>query len=320
MRRGAALVVVLSVVTLLGVLTVATMMAVRGRMAGARRLRAVHGVSLATRRALDSALAVWPRDERAQLPVGASQSLASIDPIRVTRLGRRLYRLDAATTRGDALAPARHAASLLVWIDRPSVDGRAPLVAGSSVVVGAAFVVGGSPPIAGCELASATIADILAADTTRVRWEGGAGAMRQDASLATPGTFERVGDLSLDSLEARADLVLPDGAHWWPGDSARLVVARGDLTLGAGQGRGMLIVRGRLVVEGPLTYTGLVLVLGDVTLAGDDVALTGMLRARGPTTLDRRGTLRADACALDDALALAGRAVPLSQWAYAPLR
>jgi len=319
MRRGIALVVVLSVVTLLGVLTVATMLAVRGRMAGARRLRAVHGAAVATRRALDSALSVWPRDERARLSVGTSMPLGSVDPIRVTRLGRRLYRLDAATVRGDALAPARHAASLLVWMDQPSVDRRAPLVAGGSVVVGAAFAVVGSLPI-GCELASPVIADVLAADTTRVRWDGGVGTMRQDASLATAGAFERLGTLSLDTLEARANLVLPDGAHWSPPDSARLVVARGDLTLGPGQGRGMLIVRGQLVVAGPLAFRGLVLVLGGVTLAGDDVALTGMLRARGPATLDRRGTLRADACALDDALALAGRAVPATWWAYAPLR
>jgi hypothetical protein len=320
MRRGIALVVVLSVVTLLGVLTVATMMAVRGRMAGARRLRAVHGAALATRRTLDSALAAWPRDDRAGMPVGASLSLASADPMRVTRLGRRLYRLDAATARGDALAPARHAASLLVWIDRPTVDVRAPLVAGDAVVVGGEFALGGSPPISGCELVAPRVADVVAADTTRVRWDGSAGAMRQDASLAASGAFERLGTLSLDSLEARADLVLPDGAHWSPSDSARLVVARGDLTLGAGKGRGLLVVRGRLVVEGPLSFAGLVLVLGGVTFAGDDVALSGMLRVRGPATLDRRGTLRADPCALDDALALVGRAVPVGWWAYGPLR
>ncbi|HYD53537.1 MAG TPA: hypothetical protein VEA99_12955, partial [Gemmatimonadaceae bacterium] len=137
-RRGIALLATIVAISLLGVLALAGMRLARARQVGARRLVAGHAATLGAARALDSALATARAWDWALLPVGRRTillDLAGRERIAVERASETLFRLDAAVARGDALAPARHAASIVVAADLPRLDVGAPLVSAGPVEI-----------------------------------------------------------------------------------------------------------------------------------------------------------------------------------------
>jgi hypothetical protein len=313
-RSGIALVATIAAITLVGILALASARLARGRMVGARRVTAVHDASLAAARLLDSAAASSRAADWARVAIGARAVLRDDARERLVlhRAGESLFRLDVALQRGDAIAPVRHAASLLVRADAARLDRGAPLVAGGAVDVARDFiVVAAADP--SCARAAAT-AEVVAADTSLVRWEDAAAAGRaaEDPSLRAPSWLDR----AAARIRAAAELELPPGARWSPAaDTLAVVAALGDLTLGPGRGRGALLVLGDLTVAGPLDFTGSILVLGRTTTIGSGVALIGTLSSRGDAEL-RGGSLRHDACAAADAAMRAARLKPVHVWGY----
>jgi hypothetical protein len=88
---------------------------------------------------------------------------------------------------------------------------------------------------------------------------------------------ESLGFLSIDSIAATADVVLPGGAVLAP--PGGLVHISGNATLLGGKSAGILIVDGVLTIAGPLEFAGIIVAGGGVVLASPSVSLTGMLRA-----------------------------------------
>lgn len=311
-RRGSALLAVTIAIAVLGTLASAASWTARHRQAGARRLAAIHAADGAVARLLDSALAAWPNAARAAMAVGTRMQLAAGpggEWLAVARLTHDHFRLDAAVRRGDALAYARDAASLLVRLERPRIDARAPLVATGSATVGASFALTTVPP-AGCPAPSAALADVLAADAAAITWKGPAGTVVEDAGVSLP---------DVATVAARADVVVPDGGTWVPpDDSVRVVAAAGAMSLGPGTGAGVVVAAGPITLVGPLDFSGVVIAPAGVTHAGTaTVGLRGALLAGGVATLIGPGALRPDPCAVRAALDAAARAVPPPVWGMA---
>jgi len=317
-RRGVALIATLAAITLLGVLALASARVARARLVGARRVLGVHAAALAATRTLDSALAHSRAADWAPLPIGAERAVPSArtEPLVLRRLQSRLFRLDVAAQRGDAIAPTRHAASLLVRADAPRLDRGAPLVAGASVVIASDFRIDARPAGAACDGDVATPL-VLAADSAAVRWEDPAAAepVRELPALRAPEAFDR----EVARLRTAAELTLADAAHYAPtSDSARAVFADGDLTLGPGTGAGVLVAMGRLTIVGPLRFRGSILAMGGVTTGGPGIELAGTLVSMGTARLSG-GVLRYDPCDAESAAVSAARLHPLGRWSRATL-
>jgi hypothetical protein len=98
-----------------------------------------------------------------------------------------------------------------------------------------------------------------------------------------------LGFLSVDSLAAVADQLLPAGTVFAIGDG--IIHVSGDATLTGGLGTGALIVDGRLTIIGPLSYEGVIVARGGVSVVVPGVTITGVVRAAGTPPIAGNMTL-----------------------------
>lgn len=90
-----------------------------------------------------------------------------------------------------------------------------------------------------------------------------------------------LGFISVDSLAATADLTLPSGAV--VADPTGVVHVTGDATIPGGSGSGILIVSGKLMITGPFAFDGIVVARQGLSVAAPGFAVTGFVRAAGPS-------------------------------------
>ena len=317
-RRGVALFVSVLAIGIVGILALGSARLARARVQGARAIRGVHAAAPAATRLLDSALARWPMADRLGMRPGERRLLvAGVDSawLAVTRSSRSVFRLESTTSRDGA----RQSAALVVRIARPESARGAPLVVGTSAVVGSGFTIQ-SELVPGCD-APASPYLAVAGDSADVRWDrpADAGPVAQDTRMRDSATFLRPGGVTLERLRSQASIVVAAGGRYVPPDDVpRLVVAEGDVTVGPGSGAGLLIARGSVRFVGPLRFDGAIHVTGSVSGSGR-VELRGSLAARGPIELRFDGLLRGDGCALEGATALGAQAVPLPRWSFVTL-
>ncbi|MDE3217450.1 MAG: hypothetical protein KGO03_13670, partial [Gemmatimonadota bacterium] len=331
-RRGFALLLALVTLGVAGMFLVAGFYAARLDDRANRLARRIAQLDGANAAALASLAAAWDSAARFAQPVGTSAELSVAPPdpgaetrARITRLSMFLY-IAAVRSRDRTDTTIAAGAAGLLRVEAPEFPALAASLARGDV--GPAARVQSFP------------ADPAAARACGLAPPGGGaggvfpgfavppGSMAplpsvQTAVAGLDSTYRLFGPVPLDTLVGRSVRELPP-VQGTPAPVGAVTVARGDLTLTWGPGRGILIVLGRLTVAGPVSFHGVVLALGGLEVTAPGVMVTGLVLAGAgaPMAIEAKGNgnigLRFDPCLVADVAWHAGVVRPVAGWGWSP--
>jgi hypothetical protein len=324
-RRGIALLMALLVLGVAGLFLVAGYHAARSDDRAARISLRVAQLDGANQASVALLVATWDSAARFAQPVGSTQEVPvpSPDPgartsLRVTRLSTHLYM--AAPRSRDAYDTTVTAGGLaLLRVEGPVFPLLAGLVARGDVGPPEAFQY--VPPDSA---AAQACRSGLPARPTIPGFAVPPGRVApvpsiQTAQAGQDSTYRLFGSVSLDALAARATVELPVSVPT-QAPTARIAVARGDLTLSGGAGRGVLLVYGRLTIDGLVTYRGVIVTLGGMDLRSSGSTVDGLILVDGgePIGVVANNSsimnLRLDPCVITDVSWHGGRVGPVPEW------
>lgn len=319
-ERGAALVVTLLGLTLVGALVAAVVVVAADE-------NRQSGQAIRAQRAL-AAAELGIADQLDQLRRGAAGPATSTGE--VSRLNESLYLLDV--TAADPVDGSRRRLGLLARTRAPAVALAATLTTRGPLRLDPGVMLAGEDP-------GASAGDSCPPSGGPVS--------------ATRDTASPLEDVDYAGFAARASLHLASGAYdpqpsvawdggcdtivasnWGDGVASsgacpglrRAVHVGGDATLIGGRGAGLLLVDGDLSIVGPFEYEGLILVRGrlDITnAASSPVSIHGALIAANPAAADQRlaGNVQMSYsnCAVTNALRLMARPTQLQSRAWIQL-
>lgn len=339
-RRGTALVAALQFLAVLALMVSGSLFVVRGsRRASDLLLHDARLTGLADA-ALARELAMWDGTRRARQPVGARDpgsvaaeaGAALRTTVAIVRLSRRLFRIAAEVSLGDA-GEERRRVALLVRLHGapPRGEGAAIVSRGNVAIDGTVRVLGdtstcapsdsAAPLVVVGAAAAVAVNDPRAPDDT-VRWVR--------ASWADDiGQYAPFGNGSWSEAMMRADRSFGAGetVTLEQDPNQRVAHALGDLTVEGGAWRGVLLVEGRLRVTGAAYLHGIVIARGGIALDADGVEVDGVLMSAAdasgvsPTSvvIRRTVTVRASSCAVEYAFAASARVRRVSEHAWSEM-
>jgi hypothetical protein len=339
-RRGAALAAAVYVLLVLGVLIAAvSFAALQEYRVGSNSVRSRRAID-AAEAGLEATLAGWKAAGLSRMATGGTASISGTLPAGsgayggfVRSLNPRLFLINS--TGADASGLARRTLAVVARLSPVRVAVAAALTVGGTVRVGASGLVdglGADPDGWSCPDAPDTVAGVLLAAPDRLTLEEceSGGCVRGDPAVGEDpallgAVVPVIGESGWASLAGAADVDLPPGAFLGsPADTALTVLhALGDLEIGGGERRGVLLVDGDLVLGGGVRFLGLVVVRGTLRFrdAGGSVAgavLAGAADLGGGGASGPRG-VAFSSCALARALAAAGTVSALPERAWAEL-
>ncbi len=330
-RRGFALLLALLTLGVAGTFLVAGFYAARSDERADRLARRVAQLDGANASALAELGARWDSAARFAQPVGATAEMPVAAPdagadtrVRITRLSMFLY-LAAARSRDRHDTTVAAGATALLRVQAPIFALLAAATARGDVGPPDRIVYLPSDPAAGraCGLAPPDGGGILPGfavppgRSAPAPWVESIGA-------GLDSTYQWFGGVALDTLLVRATRELAPGVPN-PAPVGAISVARGDLTLTWGFGRGLLIVLGRLILAGPVRFDGVIVAMGGIEVTGTGVLVAGALLAGGgmPNAVLTNGNgnmdLRSDPCLVADVAWHAGVVRPIAGWEWSPV-
>lgn len=282
-HHGMALVAVLAIVSLLSILAIATLSVTTKLTQGSAlavrdaRLDAAAAYGLAT------AVIEWRQRGLSSLGTGSSGRIDLTVPgspvhvsVSITRIGSQLFWIVAEAVAVD---DSRRRENLVVRLSVPRTDSIPPLLIAGDVSLSRQFIVApDSTP--GCAPTAPDLVIGSGASFTSVDGVLPPLTVERNASAVDSVALLQLGNLSMRTLMASADLVLQSGTSVQT--PSGVVHATGDLTLVGGAGQGVLLVDGRLTLAGPVSFVGLIVARGGIltTAAGGEV--TGSIRTGPP--------------------------------------
>lgn len=329
-RRGFALLLALLTLAVAGTFLVAGFYAARSDDRADRFARRVAQLDGANASALAALGAAWDSAARFAQPVGATVEVPvpSPDPdaetrVRIARLSMFVYMASVRSRdRRDTTVAA--GATGLLRVEAPAFPGLAAATAHGDVGPPERFQYLPADPAAGgaCALAPPAGGGILPGFAVP---PGRAAPFPsvQRAEAGADSTYTRFGPVPLDSLLARSAGELPPGFRG-PAPVGAVTVARGDMTLSWGAGRGVLIILGKLTIDGPVRFDGVILAMGGLEVTVPGVMVVGGMLAGGgsPLAIAANGNgsigLRSDPCLLADVAWHAGVVRPVGGWGWSP--
>jgi hypothetical protein len=327
-RRGTALVAALQFLAVLSLMVAGSLFVVRGSRRASDLLLHDARLTGAADAVLARELARWDGARRARQRVGSRDpgavsgeiGAALHTTVAIVRLSRRLFRIAAEVSLGDA-GEERRRVALLVRLHGapPRSEGAAIVSRGDVAIDGSARVLGDTSGCATSDSASprvivgtsATVAlnDPRAPDDT-VGWVRAGWA-------ADIGEYAPFGNGSWSDAVKHADRSFgaSETVTLEQAPNQRVAHASGDLTVEGGAWRGVLLVEGRLRVTGAAYFEGIVIARGGIELDADGVEVNGALMSAAdasgvsPTSvvIRRTVTVRASSCAVEYAFAAAAR-------------
>ncbi len=332
--RGVALPIVIFVLTMLGgLVTAAFWGGVLDHRTGRAALDVQQALGLAET-AVAEPLANWDAARYTALPVGRAvadtvrwESGAIKTVTSVRRLGVGLF-LIGAEGLGRSGGVAR--AGVLVRLEPWRAPAATPLLVNGPVSVGplAEVRVGAPSSVQGCTSLRKSDPDTTFGFGSRntpepedfSRWVGRA------TKQVAPGRYVDIGPVLQRGVCHAAEL-----RNWGDptaksgcGNYRPVVYVAGDLTLLAGSGQGVLVVRGDLEIRGAFSFAGLILVGGSFRATVGAPRIEGAVQAGlvggggGAIRLGGRALVVYSRCAVDMAVLASGRPVPIVSrgWFY----
>jgi hypothetical protein len=297
-----ALVATLAVVSLVALLTVATLsVATRLRQGSSQALRNAR-LDAAVAFALATAAVEWRQHSLGTLGIGSSRQFGVTVPgspasasFMVTRVGAEVYWVVAEAVAGEA----RRRESLVLRLVLPRVDSLPSILAGGAVTLSPEVTLT-RDTVAGCAPRAADLLLGPEASLSAANGELPPLTIERSAVAGDTGALGTIAGIDIGALAAAADLTLPAGSE--VAAPSGVVHAEGNLVLTSGIAEGILIVDGQLTIAGPITYSGLIVARGGLVTSAPGAQLTGSIRT-GPaigalTELTHQLTIRGSACTL----------------------
>ena len=339
-RRGTALVAALQFLAVLALMVAGSLVVARGSRRASDLLLHDARLTGAADAALAREVAMWDGARRARQSVGSRDpGSASAEfgagirtTVAIVRLSRRLFRIAATVSLGDA-GEERRRVALLVRLHGapPRSDGAAIVSRGNVVIDGTARILedtstcapadSAAPLVVVGESATVAVNDPRAPDDT-VRWAHAGWA--DDV-----GAYAPFGNGSWSDAAMRAERSFGAGETVTLEQDPKQHVAHalGDLTVEGGAWRGLLLVEGRLRVSGAAYLDGIVIARGGIELDADGIEVEGVLMSAAdasgvsPTSvvIRRTVTVRASSCAVDYAFAASARVRRVSENAWSEM-
>ncbi len=303
-RNGFALVFTIFALVLIAALVTGAFFAAEQELRVARNGADAQRALAAAEAAADLAIAGWDGSRLNAMTAGDSQEVGVSLPAGSSPAGAVVLRLNAQlflvrATGGDPAAGTSRTIGRVVRLDRPGLAVRAVVSVLTTADPGVASSTDGAdqdPPGWTCDtLVRATVPGVVVGPWP-VEWDSLAALART----------------AVDPSAVQAEL----------GAGVPLVLARGDVTLTGGRGRGLLLVDGDLTIQGGFEFDGVVVVRGAVTMTGSAGTVRGAVVAaavRASAASPGTALLSYSSCTVNRALETAAVARPIARRGWALL-
>jgi len=314
-RRAFALAAALAIISLLGILAVATLAVttrLRQGLSLAERDQALAGAASA---ALTAPIRDWRTRSLSSMAIGETRAFALTATdlpatASVTRLGDELFWIV-----GEALAVdgSRRRENLIVRLTLPAPASLAGLALYGDATLSRSFAVD-SAAGSGCS-PSADLTMRPGASLSSVDGPLSSFRLARDGILADSAHALGLDAAMIDALSRAADLTVSAGSSIVIGSG--ITHATGDLTLTGGSASGILIVDGALTIAGPVAFAG-VAIARELRITASGSELKGGVRVApgyghgGSVAAPTGLRLVPDACAVQSALIASVRPHPVA--------